>query len=539
LLTDGRYAACCLDRNGLRPARWVITRDRHITIASEIGVYDYDPADVVSKGRLGPGQMLAVDLASGKLLHTRQIEDDLKSRHPYRRWLNQGVSYLESELVDVQTTAEPMDRETLAVHQKMFNLSVEEGNDVIRVLAEAGNEAVGSMGDDTPMPVLSRQVRSLYDYFRQQFAQVTNPPIDPLRERIVMSLQTEIGPEMNVFEPLGQHARQIVMNSPVLSQKKLAHIMDPARSGVPAATIELNYPESIPLDEALADICRRAAKAVRGGAGVVLLSDRQLEQGKLPVHALLATGAVHNHLVDEGLRCNCNLLVETGTARDPHHFACLIGYGATAVFPYLAYQVLQDMARRGVISTRQGSLQLGRTYRRGVRKGLFKIMSKMGIATIASYRAAQLFEIVGLNRRVVDLCFRGTVSRIQGTDFDDLHLDQSLLGRRAWDPGELATQGGLLKYVHGGEYHCYNPDVVATLQAAVRSGDYARYQQYAELVNQRPVAVLRDLLKLKPAGAAVAVEEVEPTRPSCRASTAPACRSARCRQRRMRRWRSR
>jgi glutamate synthase (NADPH/NADH) large chain len=510
VLTDGRYAACCLDRNGLRPARWVITKDRHITIASEIGVYDYDPADVVSKGRLGPGQILAVDLASGKLLNTQQVEDDLKSRHPYRRWLNQGVSYLESELVDVQTTAEPMDRETLAVHQKMFNLSVEEGNDVIRVLAEAGNEAVGSMGDDTPMPVLSRQVRSLYDYFRQQFAQVTNPPIDPLRERIVMSLQTEIGPEMNVFEPLGQHARQIVMNSPVLSQKKLEHIMDPARSGVASATIDLNYPESLPLDEALADICRRAAEAVRGGACVLVLSDRRLEQGKLPVHALLATGAVHNHLVDEGLRCNCNLLVETGTARDPHHFACLIGYGATAVFPYLAYQVMQDMARRGVIRTRQGALQLGRTYRRGVRKGLFKIMSKMGIATIASYRAAQLFEIVGLNRRVVDLCFRGTVSRIQGADFDDLQLDQQLLGRRAWDANEPATQGGLLKYIHGGEYHCYNPDVVATLQAAVRSGDYERYKQYAALVNERPAAVLRDLLGLKPASPPLALDEVEP-----------------------------
>ncbi|MCC5794727.1 MAG: glutamate synthase large subunit [Chromatiales bacterium] len=510
VLTDGRYAACCLDRNGLRPARWVITKDRHITIASEIGVYDYAPEDVVSKGRLGPGQMLAVDLATGKLLDTRQIEDDLKGRHPYKRWLSQGVSYLESELVDVQTAAEPMDRATLAVHQKMFNLSVEECNDVIRPLAEAGNEAVGSMGDDTPMAVLSRQVRSPYDYFRQQFAQVTNPPIDPLRERIVMSLQTEIGPEMNVFEPGPQHARQIVMNSPVLSQKKLRHIMDRERSGVSSVTIDLNYPEDMPLSEALDDICAKAAAAVREGAAVILLSDRMLVQGKLPVHALLATGAVHHSLVDEELRCNCNLVVETGTARDPHHFACLIGYGATAVFPYLAYQVMQDMSRRGGIRTLQGSAQLGRTYRRGVRKGLFKIMSKMGIATIASYRAAQLFEIVGLDRAIVDKCFRGTVSRIQGAGFQDLHSDHLLLARRAWDPGEPATQGGLLKFIHGGEYHCFNPDVIATLQAAVRSGDYERYRQFSQLVNERPVAVLRDLFRLKAGAAPVRLEEVEP-----------------------------
>jgi glutamate synthase (NADPH/NADH) large chain len=238
-----------------------------------------------------------------------------------------------------------------------------------------------------------------------------------------------------------------------------------------------------------------------------MLSDRYLEKGKLPVHALLATGAVHHHLVQQGIRCDANIIVETGVARDPHHIACLIGYGATAVYPYLVYQSLHDIATRGNIDKQQ---QLGRSYRRGIRKGLFKVMSKMGISSISSYRGAQLFEIVGMHKEVVDRCFRGTPSRIQGTGFDNLLDDQKQLAVAAWEPRELVQQGGLLKYVHGGEYHCYNPDVVTTLQAAVRSGDYDKYQEYASLVNDRPIATLRDLLDMRPLGAAIPIDEVEP-----------------------------
>jgi glutamate synthase (NADPH/NADH) large chain len=237
-----------------------------------------------------------------------------------------------------------------------------------------------------------------------------------------------------------------------------------------------------------------------------MLSDRYLARDKLPVHALLATGAVHHHLVRLGLRCDANIIVETGVARDPHHIACLIGYGATAVYPYLVYQSLYDIARHGTIGTQP---ELGRSFRRGIRKGLFKIMSKMGISSISSYRGAQLFEIVGLHDEVVNRCFKGTTSRIQGTGFDDLLDDQKQLAATAWDPRLPVTQGGLLKYVHGGEYHCYNPDVIATLQAAVRTGDFSQYLQYAQLVNERPVATLRDLMALKPAGPAVPLDEVE------------------------------
>ncbi len=511
VLTDGRYACCALDRNGLRPARWVITKNRHITIASEAGVWDYLPEDVVKKGKLGPGEILALDLQTSELMDTKQVDDLLKDRHPYKVWLKKGVRYLQTDLIDPRLAAEPFDRDTLALFQKMYNVSAEERDDIIRVLAEDESEAVGSMGDDTPMPVLSKKVRSLFDYFRQQFAQVTNPPIDSLRESIVMSLQTQIGPECNIFVPAQQHAEQIVLSSPVLSQRKLRQIMGLQESGVPHEFIDLQFDAGLELKAAIRAVCDQAEAAVRAGKLVLLLSDRYLVKGKIPIHALLATGAVHHRLVKTGLRCKCNLLVETGTARDAHHFACLIGYGATAVYPYLAYQTLFDLLRKGALKMDAIERQeIGRSYRRGIRKGLFKIMSKMGISTIASYRSAQLFEIVGLGDEVVSLCFEGSESRIQGANFDDLKADAEHLAKRAWDRTESVSQGGLLKYMHGGEYHMYNPDVIALLQSAVMSGNYAQYRQFADLVNERPVSCIRDLLKLNSPKPAIPLGEVEP-----------------------------
>ncbi len=511
VLTDGRYAACGLDRNGLRPARFVITKNRHLTIASETGVWDYAPEDVLRKGKLGPGEIVALDLQTGTLLETRDVDAMLKTRHPYKAWLKKGVSYLESDLIDPRLAAEPMDRETLAVYQKMFGITAEERNEIIRVLAEDESEAVGSMGDDTPMPVLSHKIRSLYDYFRQQFAQVTNPPIDPLRESIVMSVSTQIGPECNVFVPLPEHARQIVLNSPVLSQRELRQILASEDVVESNEFIDLQYEPSLGLKAAILAICDQAEAAVREGKLVLMLSDRYLVQGKLPIHALLATGAVHHRLVETGLRCKCNILVETGTARDAHHFACLIGYGATAVYPYMAYQTLYEMMRKGQVKLGyEERRELGRSYGRGIRKGLYKIMSKMGISTIASYRAAQLFEIIGLSSEVVDQCFRHTTSRIEGADFQDLENDSRQLAMRAWNPRSAIEQGGLYKYVHGGEYHMYNPDVIGALQAAVVSGDYEYYRLYARLVNERPASTLRDLLGLKRALQPIPIDEVEP-----------------------------
>jgi len=508
VLTDGRYAACTLDRNGLRPARWVMTRDRHITLASEIGVYDYAPEDVVAKGRLKPGEMLAADTATGELLLPDDIDAMLKSRHPYKAWLKERSRRLEARLDDVGTRPH-LDEGTLATYQKLFQVTFEERDQVLAVLAGSAQEAVGSMGDDTPLAVLSRRERSLYDYFRQKFAQVTNPPIDPIREQIVMSLETCLGREKNLFEETPEHADRLLVDSPVLSQGKFDRLLaidDPAYAH---AVIDLAYPKGTRLEDALHRIADEAEAAVRDGKTVLVLSDRRIAPDLLPVHALLATGAVHHRLVNAGLRCDANIVVETATARDPHQFACLIGYGATAIYPYLAYECLADMARRGEIPDGVKP-RLAERFRAGINKGLYKIISKMGISTIASYRGAQLFEIVGLHDEVVDLCFPGTVSRVQGAGFAELQADTERLHRHAFNPRRPIDQGGLYKYVHGGEDHAYNPDVVMALRRAVVSGRYEDYQRYAELVNGRRPIAFRDLLRLKEAPQPLPLEEVEP-----------------------------
>ncbi|MDS4040659.1 MAG: glutamate synthase large subunit [Candidatus Competibacter sp.] len=508
VLTDGRYAGCVLDRNGLRPARYVITEDRHLTVASEIGVYDYTPEQVVAKGRMKPGEMLAIDVETGQLLTPTDIDNDLKSRHPYRRWLRGHVQRLRSLYKDEPEPA-LLAPEVLNTCQKLFGVTFEERDQVLRVLGEAGQEAIGSMGDDTPFAVLSERPRSLYDYFRQHFAQVTNPPIDPLREAVVMSLETCLGAECNMFEESPAHAPRLTANSPVLTEGRLQVLLDNPDGRYPHQRIDLRYPVGEGLRIAIERVCDEAAAAVRGGATLLLLSDRAITPDSLPIHALLATGAIHHRLVRDGLRCNANLIVETATARDPHHFAVLLGYGATLIHPWLAYDVLRDLVRSGEIANGDFA-KLMENYRKGIDKGLYKIISKMGISTINSYRGAQLFEIVGLHEEVVDLCFKDTVSRVQGARFADLEAEQIRLAEGAWKRRQPIQTGGLLKYIHGGEYHAYNPDVVGALQRAVGSGDYADYQDYARLVNERPVATLRDLFQLKPAAAPIPLDEVEP-----------------------------
>ncbi|MFK8016684.1 MAG: glutamate synthase large subunit [Gammaproteobacteria bacterium] len=510
VLSDGRYAACALDRNGLRPARYTVTDDHIVTISSETGVTDAPAERIVAKGKLGPGQMLAVDMVQGTLLDTDAIEDELKQRAPFKRWLKDGLTYLDSLLFDSSLAAEPMSAQTLATFEKMFNITTEERADVLRALAETEAEAVGSMGDDTPIAIMSNAVRPLYDYFRQNFAQVTNPPIDPLRETVVMSLQTRIGRKGNVFSPHPAHAHHIALNSPILSQSKLRQIMALSDAGIEHAFFDLNQPADLSLDDALSALCDAAEKAVLSGKMVLLLSDREVREGHQPIHALLATGAVHHHLVAKGLRCDCNILVETGTARDPHHFACLIGCGATAVYPFMAYQCLNDMRRTGEISRDQKWRQLGRSYRRGIKKGLLKIMSKMGISTISSYRSAKLFEAIGLNHDVIERCFPGMVSRIEGVGLSELHEDQSVLAARAFDPSCMRDHGGQYRYVHDGEYHMYNPEVVGALQTAALTGDWDHYKLFRDLVNERPSSALRDLLEAKPLGDPISVDDVEP-----------------------------
>ncbi|TYT25974.1 glutamate synthase large subunit [Luteimonas viscosa] len=512
VMCDGRFAACTLDRNGLRPARWTLSKDGVFVIASEAGVWELPPEDVVAKGKLGPGEMIAVDLEAGRLLDNDAIDDLNRARAPYKQWLKRGMSWLHTELIDPALTDAPFTPETLLAFQKLFQLSREEQEAVLRPLAETEQEGIGSMGDDVPMAAISQRVRPLYDCFREAFAQVTNPPIDPLREECVMTLSTQIGREGNLFLDQAENVHHVMLNSPVLSQRKLHQLLALPRFESAHRYIDLYFDQRTSLRDALLRICAEAEAAVREGVELLILSDRRPRRGHAAVHALLATGAVHLHLVRKGLRCDANLIVETGTARDPHHFACLIGFGATAVYPFLAYQTLAALARRGLLGgkTSNEPLQVGRSYRRGIKKGLLKILSKMGIGSIASYRGAQLFEIVGLDEDVVSLCFEGTPSRIRGAGFARLENDAWALAEHGWDDNALPEPGGLMRYVHGGEYHQYNPDVVTSLQRAVLTGEREDWKVYSGHVDGRPPAALRDLLRLKPLGAPLALDEVEP-----------------------------
>ncbi|KHN54201.1 glutamate synthase large subunit [Pectobacterium fontis] len=512
VMSDGRYAACNLDRNGLRPARYVITKDKLITCASEVGIWDYQPDEVVEKGRVGPGELMVIDTRSGRILHSTETDNDLKSRHPYKEWMEKNVKRLVpfEELPDDQVGSREFDDELLETFQKQYGYSSEELDQVIRVLGENGQEATGSMGDDTPFAVLSSRPRIIYDYFRQQFAQVTNPPIDPLREAHVMSLATSIGREMNVFCEAEGQAHRLSFKSPILLYSDFTQLTSQDELHYRAITLDLTFdPSQQSLQQTIEKLCDEAESNVRDGAVLLVLSDRGISESRLPVPAPMAVGAVQRRLVEKSLRCDANIIVETASARDPHHFAVLLGFGATAIYPYLAYETLARMVDNHTIDKPYRVVMLN--YRNGINKGLYKIMSKMGISTIASYRCSKLFEAVGLHKDVSTQCFLGVVSRIGGANYGDFEQDLLNLSKRAWLKRKTLEQGGLLKFVHGGEYHAYNPDVVTTLQTAVKTGEYSDYEQYAKLVNERPAATLRDLLALKPQeGAAIALDDVEP-----------------------------
>ena len=508
VIQDGRYAVCMLDRNGLRPSRWVTTKNGYITVASEIGTWDYQPEDVIAKGRVGPGQMLVIDTETGNIMDTKAVGRQLKKAHPYRLWLRENAVRLrDDEQLEEKAYEQRETGEHLLALQKMFHITNEERTEIIRPSAENGQEAVGSMGDDTPMAVLSKQVRHVADFFRQQFAQVTNPPIDPLREAIVMSLETCLGSEKNIFEPTPDHANRIVLSSPVLSSSKMMQLRSVTKPGFEIETIDLNYDESMALEDAIKHICEQAAQAVRAGKVLIVLSDRNIEKGKVPANAIMVTGAVHHHLINVGLRADANLIIETGLVRDSHQLAVLLGFGATAVYPYLAYNVIADLVDKGDLLG--DPLYAKNNFRKSLDKGLLKILSKMGISTVSSYRGAQLFEAVGLSEEVVELCFTGVESRISGATFDDLAIDQQILAKNAFTKRVPLDQGGLLKFVFNKEYHAFNPDVIQALHKAVRTGDYDNYKEYASIVNSRPVATLRDLLQLD-TSKSISVDDVEP-----------------------------
>ncbi len=494
VMTDGKWAVCMLDRNGLRPARYQIDKDNNITIASETGVNPIENEAVVKKGRVSPGGIIAVNTFTGEILNENQIDEDLKSKLPYREWLKEKTVYIESSLDKYEGPGlKKIKSSDFNKSSKLFLLHKEERSSVIKPLAIESNEGTGSMGDDTALAVMSKMHRQIYDYFRQQFAQVTNPPIDSLREVSVMSLETCYGPELNVFDETPDHAKRLVTASPVLSFKKLQAIIN--NKHFESVEINLEYSKKKTLKQALIKLQNDVVNKVKMGKVIIHLIEKLPSDNKLPINALLAVGCVHQKLVKLGLRSDANIVISSSSARDTHQIACLIGFGATAVYPTLAYQTILDLSERNEL---KGSPHENcARYRKGVNKGLLKIISKMGISSISSYRGSQLFEIVGLNKEVVDLCFTNSITRIGGKSLNNLDKELRELNEYARSNLSEISVGGLLKYVHGGEYHTYNPEIVKKLQEAVSSGSEDVYKEYSSLVDNRPPAMLRDILKIK------------------------------------------
>ena len=506
VMTDGSWAICVLDRNGLRPARYQIDEEGLITIASETGVNPTNEDLIINKGRVKPGGILAINTETGELHDEKSIDDILKLQNPYREWLRNNAIYIESSLNEFEGPGlKKIPQNDLSLASRLYLLFKEERSSIIKPLAVDSQEGTGSMGDDTALAVMSKMHRQIYDFFRQQFAQVTNPPIDSLREKSVMSLETCFGPELNIYEETPGHAKRLITTSPILSHKKLATIM--GNKYFKSKEFTLNFNKSISLKKAIKNLRSDVVDAVRSGYTIIHLNENIPDKDHLPINALLGLGAVHQELVKLGLRTDANLIVSSASARDTHHIACLIGFGATAVFPWLAYQSILDLTEKNEL--KGDANENCARYRKGLNKGLLKIISKMGISTISSYRGSQLFEIVGLNHEVVNICFTNTASRIEGKNFKD--LEQSLRSLDDYARSNLSDMnvGGLLKYIHGGEYHTYNPEIVKKLQEAVSAGSSDVYKEYSKLVDQRPPAMLRDLLAVDKTKKSVPLDKVE------------------------------
>ncbi len=513
--TDGIQIGAVLDRNGLRPSRYWVTKDDFVVMASEAGVLDIPQTDIVRKGRLRPGNMFLLDIEEHRIIDDEEIKEDLCRRSPYRRWINANRHGVPSAFTKQPRTQREM--VTLLERQQLFGYTMEDLDVLIQPMAEKGQEPVGSMGNDTPLAVLSRRPQLLYNYFKQLFAQVTNPPIDPIREAIVMSLETDIGRERNLLDESPQHARKVHLKSPLLTNEQLVHIWKIGGRDFTAATISCLFPVSEGpkgLVAAIDRICREASEAVRRGVTFLVLSDRAVNASMAPVPMLLAVGAAHQHLVRERTRTNCDLIVETGEAREVMHFCLLTGYGAGAVNPYLALESIEDMVASGkIVEATPGEAQ--RNYLHAIEKGLLKTMSKIGISTQHSYRGAQIFEALGLSPALVDQCFTGTASRIGGIDAEDVARETLLRHAVAYPktrvrPREL-DPGGAYKWRRRGEFHQVNPDTIAKLQHASRKNSREAYREFAQCVNDRNrnLSTLRGLMKFRP-GDPVPIDEVEP-----------------------------
>jgi len=512
--TDGTMIGAMLDRNGLRPSRYCITKDDLVIMASEVGVLDIPAANIVVKDRLRPGKMLLIDTGEGRIISDTEIKQTLAAKHPYGEWLQQ-------HLVDIENLpsayAERPDHQTVLRRQQAFGYTQEDLRLLLTPMALTGDEPIGSMGTDTALAVLSSKPRLLYDYFKQLFAQVTNPPLDAFREELVTSMGVTIGAEDNLLEPRPEACRQIKVDFPVLHNDQVAKLRHlPPGSPFRSTTLPLLYDpqEDGPgLERAMEQLCRKASVAVEAGVGVLILSDRGVDSHHAPIPSLLAVAGVHHHLVREGTRHKCGLLIETGEAREVHHIALLLGYGAGSVNPYLAFESLDDLIRQGLLPNVTHNDAVKR-YIKALNKGVLKVMSKMGISTLQSYCGAQIFEAIGLDRAFVDRYFTSTASKIGGIGVKEISEEVRLRHARAYgaSPSSDLQSGGEYQWRRDGELHLFNPDTVFKLQHATRSGQYKIFKEYTQLVDDQSKAraTLRGLFGLKPFGAPVPLDEVEP-----------------------------
>ncbi|WP_375452550.1 glutamate synthase large subunit [uncultured Devosia sp.] len=526
-LSDGRYVVATLDRNGLRPARYLVTREGHVVLASESGVLDIPDEDIVERWRLQPGRMLLIDLEEGRIISDDEVKRTLATRNPYAEWLARTQIVLE----DLPETAlqAPMTSESLLDRQQAFGYTQEDIKLLMAPMATTGQEAVGSMGTDTPISALSEKSKLLYTYFKQNFAQVTNPPIDPIREESVMSLVSFIGPRPNLFDLEGaSRHKRLEVRQPILTNEdleKIRAIGDMADNQFKTQTIDFTYPADTGasgMEAAIDSICAQAEIAIAGEYNIIVLSDRLLASDRIAIPALLATAAVHHHLIRKGLRTSSGLVVETGEAREMHHFAMLAGYGAEAINPYLAFETLSALHAEGEYPAEVSADEVVYRYIKSVGKGLLKVMSKMGISTYQSYCGAQIFDAVGLTTEFVQRFFFGTATTIEGVGLAEIAEETARRHRDAFGDDVVLRKaldvGGEYMYRIRGEKHAWSPDVVSDLQHAVRTRDdspesaQARYDSFAERVNSgdNGYLAIRNLFDVRPLGEPVAIDAVEP-----------------------------
>ena len=515
--TDGHYIGATLDRNGLRPSRYYVTKDDRVVMASEVGVLDIEPQNVLYKGRLQPGRMFLVDFEQGRIIDDGELKADVASRRPYGQWLDKH-HILWRELPE-GVKPRYYEGQDLLNRMQAFGYTTETMQFMLIPLLQARKDPIGSMGNDAALACLSDQARMPYDYFRQLFAQVTNPPIDSIREDVIMSLECFIGPEGNLLDTTAEQCHRLALPHPILSNQQMAALKDLDYRGWKTRVIDTTYPKSDGIDglkPALERICEAASQAIRDGYSLIILSDRAIGPDRVPVSSLLATGAVHHHLVRNEERTRIGILVESGEAREVHHFCLLIGYGADAVNPYIALYALRQARADGRLPEEFTDKEIVATYRKGVANGMLKVMAKMGISTLQSYKGAQIFEAIGLGQEVIELCFCGTASRIKGVGFDILAREAMMRHHVGYpeNPDAISHElpnTGLFHWRRHGEKHAWNPHTIGRIQQAARSGDRNAYRDFSELVNRETTRAchLRGLLKFRE-GTPVPLEEVEP-----------------------------